>query len=662
MFTQSFGFKKNTKLEDKMKRRSTENNGNSYVIDKFLNWDFIEELSKSSYSIDDKYKLMHYNYKDFFESFNKDFDDIKLISDQLDGLIDGMVDSSNNVRMAAEFIANGSQSQTEEIGSCQNITDVIADKINTMSDRSKGLIDSAYEMGNVSSNGKVAIENLSENQKMNYEANNSITSEIYALLDKTKTIDNITQILFEIASQTNLLSLNASIEAARAGESGKGFAVVAEEVRKLSERSRTASITINENISQITNQLSNLRNIADTSKRTFENQAQAVKKVIEAFKQINSYVNSFVKNQQDFYDEVKSLSNEKESLIDSFCSMASVIQEASATTEEVASLTIGQNNTANIIYKMSQDLHKKVDAISSNASKIRTNHVTNQQKKIAVIYDIDDAFWDPIVKEARKTAKALNLYQEFFAPKTRENGVMEMVNALNNFIKRGFDAIVISPIDSPDVCNALKRATDNGIHIIFINSTLEGIKHEALIGSNGFELGKNAAVAAKKLLNNQGAVAVALWSDVKIIAIDKRAEGFIDELKKNSNINVYTKNVRSNPTDEEIENFLSWISKEHPDVKLIYATNGSWGAAYGKYFVKHRINYDILTIDFRKEIADLIRADKIKVAIAQRAFTWFTMALELLVDVFNGKAITKYTDTGSYEVNSKNISIYEKRI
>lgn len=642
--------------------KGTDKKGNSAVLDKLLQWDFTSDPSALGQHIDSNHLMLHSNYKKYFEKFNEDFEDVKLISDQLEGVIDGMVDSSNNVRMAAEFISEGAQSQTEEIATCQAVADIIANQITSMSDRSKELIDSAQDMGHVSTNGKVAVENLSEHQNKNMEANNAITTEIYHLLDKTQTINEISNVLYDIASQTNLLSLNASIEAARAGEAGKGFAVVATEVRKLAERSREASVTISENISDIINQLSNLKNVADSSKDTFENQTVAVSKVIDAFKQINTYVGGFIKSQEDFYNEVQGLSKEKDRLIDSFCSIASVIQESSATTEEVASLTIGQNSTANIIFKMAKDLHGKVDTIASNVSKIKTNHVANKQKKVGVIFDIDDSFWEPAMKEGKKTAKALNFYLEFFAPKTREHGVSEMLSAIRAFIKNEFNALIISPIDNPEIMKALKEATDKGMKIVFINSKLDGIPYESLIETNGFELGKNAAKTAKQLMNNQGEAVVALWTDVRITSIEKRAEGFIDELKKNSNILVHPKNVLSSPSTEELDKLFASIKKDHPNTKLLYATNGSWGVAYANYVHKHKLDYTILTVDLRKDIAELIKEGKIKAAVAQRAFTWVTMALETLTDVFQKQPVVKYTDTGTYEVNSANISIYERRI
>ncbi|MGB4660796.1 MAG: methyl-accepting chemotaxis protein [Mobilitalea sp.] len=637
------------------------NKANSEVINKLMKWDFTDDASMAK-NIDDNYKTLLENYKTFFGDFHRDFNEIKMISDQLEGVIDGMVDSSDNVRKAAEFIAEGTQSQTEEILYCQQIADKLSNNIAQMSEKSKKLIDSAHDMGSVSANGKVIVGNLVISQNKNYEVNNTITSEIYTLLDKTKTINDITNKLNDIAEQTNLLSLNASIEAARAGEAGRGFAVVAGEIRKLSEGSHMASVTINNSIMEITQQLGSLKNAIDGSKVTFDNQEHVVKEVMEAFEQINQYVDGFVTNQQEFYTDVVGLSDEKDNLIASFCNIASVIQESAATTQEVASLTIGQSSTANIIFKMAQDLHRNVDTLSTNVSGIKINKEENKQKKIALIFDLECAFWEPAAREAKKTAKAFNFYLETFAPKSRVHGDVEMLAALKGFVDKSFDAIVISPIDSPQIRAVLAEAVKKDIKIIFINSALEDIKYETLIETNGVELGKNAANTAKQLMSNQGVAVVGQWSDIKISSIEKRAEGFISELKKNSNIKVYTQSISSSPSEAEVKRVMAAIYKEHPDVKLIYATDVIWGVAYGDYIQKNHSDLKVLTVDFTGDISDHIKKGNIKAAIAQRAFSWGTMSLDYLVDIFHGKTVTKYTDTGTYEVNAKNLAIYEKRI
>ncbi len=635
-------------------------NTNKMVMDKLINWDFSDEAEKQIASADKTHKELYANFKNFIKDFTMDFDKIKLISDQLTGFIEVMMESSENLQIATEFISEGAQNQANDINTCRQIADMLSNKISMMSEKFHNLIDMAHEMGNVSSHGQSAILNLSEQQSKNYEMNELIRNQIYKLLDKTKTIDEITAILFNIAKRTNLLALNASIEASRAGDAGKGFAVVAEEIRQLSENSREASKTINDNINEITTQLSNLEQAMESSKETFENQTQAVNDVIDAFERINSYIDNYISSQQDLNQDVVELLDEKEHLITAFDSIANIVEESSATTQEVASLTMEQNNAINIIYKMSQNLHEKVANIENSTKNIKIDREKVQQKNVAMIFDIESPFWAPTIREATKTANAFNFNIEFFAPKAREKAAEDMLSALKDFIARDFDAIIISPIDTLEIRQVLKDAASKGIKIIFINSALDEVPYEALIETNGYEFGKNAAKAAKKILNNQGSVLVGIWSDLRIHSIDERVHGFVDELENNSNITVYKRDILSNPTEQQLHDIAEFAKQF--DIKLVFSTDANWSVAYGEYIKKYKPDFELLTVDLFQEIADLIKSGYIRASIAQRAFSWGAMALEFLIDIFQGKPVAKYTDTGTYEVNANNISIYERRL
>lgn len=101
-----------------------------------------------------------------------------------------------------------------------------------------------------------------ENSTELQETMQLVKHDIEELHDLNNQINDIASLIADIASETNLLSLNASIEAARAGEHGKGFAVVASEVRKLSENTTKAVETVNSIVSK---SLAKTKNIAETS-------------------------------------------------------------------------------------------------------------------------------------------------------------------------------------------------------------------------------------------------------------------------------------------------------------------------------------------------------------------------------------------------------------
>ncbi len=629
------------------------------LTEKLSRWDFMDE--EDTPEREELYGQLWKQYKDFFYRFCGDFDTVKIISEQFEGIIEGMLESSDSIGFAAQYISDGSKRQKEEINSCENIAEILADKINMMGDKSKDLIDSAKEMGEISDSGKVAVENLTLSQSSNQTVNNAIITEIYQLLEMTKNITGITEQLNEIADQTNLLSLNASIEAARAGEAGKGFAVVADEIRKLSDESHRASETISQNITEIMEQLNQLKSAVDSSRDTFEQQEKAVTEVIEAFSRIDKHVEGFVSDQELFYREVNGLGEQKESLLDSFRNILAVNQESVASTEEVASLTMSQSSTVKTMEKMAGKLNEGVGVLSSDLSKIQIKKEERRQQKIAMIFDIDCDFWEPTAREAKKTAKALHYELEIFAPKSRNQGAEEMLKALESFVERKFDAIVISPIDSPKIRQLLKSASQNGTKIIFINSALEGVDYEALIETNGYELGKNASKAAKQLLSGSGEAIVGLWSDIKIQSIENRAQGFVDALTKEG-VTVHKIDIPSNPTKKDVEAVMSRIRKDYPNVEVVYATDVLWGVAYGSFAGHQGTGIKIVTVDFTADIAAQIKRGGIDVAIAQRAFSWGSMSLDFLADVFQGKSVARYTDTGTYEVNQSNLTLYEKRM
>lgn len=118
------------------------------------------------------------------------------------------------------------------------------------------------------------------------ESMSDLESAIKALIDGLKIIEEMNELVKNIASQTNLLALNAAIEAARAGEHGRGFAVVAEEVKKLSQKSVDAVKNIRQAILSSQKSINNVENQISQNVATTQNQAQITHDIESAMAEV----------------------------------------------------------------------------------------------------------------------------------------------------------------------------------------------------------------------------------------------------------------------------------------------------------------------------------------------------------------------------------------
>ena len=397
------------------------------------------------------------------------------------------------------------------------------------------------------------------------------------------------------------------------------------------------------------------------SQRVFMEQEESIKIAISAFNKINEFIHYFIGMHSSLGNEFNELGKLKDSLYKLICSLAYITQQSSATTEELASITISQSNATNTIRDMTEKLSLNLQRINDQNKKIKVQVAEKVKNKFAFISDLEHPFWNPAKASVYKAGNMHDVEVSYRAPRDRTHGEEEQVRFLNEAIESGCDGIAISAVESEAVNELLRKAIKNNIKVVCINTAVEGVDYLGVLETNGIGCGVSAAMVAKKLLKNKGKVLVGLWSDVHIKSIEDRAKGFIQEMSKEKDMEVIRVNIPSNPDAKEAENIISDLLRLHPDMDLVFTSNIDWGMNYASYFKKHKIDKKLITVDFLTEIKDYINEGIITTAIAQRPFVWGELSIKWLLDSIEGKSVPKYQDTGTFEVNKSNIKIFEKR-
>lgn len=246
-----------------------------------------------------------------------------------------LITSSNEISSAIGEIEHGVTEQARDSQNCVQHIHTLSDQIRTVYEYTDEITRVSEDANRTITDGMKVIDDLSIKSKATEDITGAIHKDIMSLSEQTKSIGDFANIINDIASQTNLLSLNASIEAARAGEAGKGFSVVAEEIRKLADQSLTAAKQIGEIVERIQKQTGETVDSVNRANQIVASQSDSLNHTLDAFHNVNERVGMMVGNLSKIAAGMELIENTKTEAVNVVMNISAVSEQTSANSQQV---------------------------------------------------------------------------------------------------------------------------------------------------------------------------------------------------------------------------------------------------------------------------------------------------------------------------------------
>lgn len=214
------------------------------------------------------------------------------------GVIQAVVNSASEIAATIEQQEKSTTLQATSVNETTTTVDELGASSRQSAEQAEAAAAGAKQALDLAEGGALAVDRTLQEMELLREKVSAIADQILRLSEQTSQIGSISNLVTDLANQTNMLALNAAVEAVRAGEHGKGFAVVSGEIRKLADKSKKSTEKINALVTDIQNAINSTVMVTDEGTKTVEKSVAIANKTAEAFAGVTDAMNNVVLNSQ----------------------------------------------------------------------------------------------------------------------------------------------------------------------------------------------------------------------------------------------------------------------------------------------------------------------------------------------------------------------------
>lgn len=278
-----------------------------------------------------------------------------------------MEESITNVSAAVNELAENTTAQAQSTNEASASVEEIAGGIEDTTKEVVSLDENAKVMQEYSDKSMEALRELIDVNTKTKADIDSMYTQTTNTNDSVQKISQAATLIGEIASQTNLLSLNASIEAARAGEAGKGFAVVAEEIGTLATQSSNTTTGINDLIAELTENSEKSMAIMQKMNEAAQLQVSTLESTREMFHGLKEALNSCVVSIDLITQRIENINTQRQRVTDSIEVLNQLATDNAASTEETSAMAMELDGAVKNSSEIVKEVMSHTDMLVENA-------------------------------------------------------------------------------------------------------------------------------------------------------------------------------------------------------------------------------------------------------------------------------------------------------